>query len=126
MNRFHQQPQQQAGMSRAEATALSQMEVRIMSALSDLQAQVAQNTDAEQSAVTLIQGLADQLAKAVASDDSAALQQLSDQLSASVAPLAAAIVASTPVSSPAAEAVAATPVADAAPAKAVDTGTAAK
>ena len=94
-----------------------------MSALSDLQAQVAQNTDAEQSAVTLIQGLADQLAKAVASDDTAALQQLSGQLSASVAPLAAAIVASTPVSSPAAEAVAATPVADAAPAKAVDTGT---
>ena len=123
MNRFHQQPTQQAGMSRAEATALSQMEVRIMSALSDLQAQVAKNTDAEQSAVTLIQGLADQLAKAVASDDTAALQQLSGQLSASVAPLAAAIVASTPVSSPAAEAVAATPVADAAPAKAVDTGT---
>ena len=47
MNRFHQQPQQQAGMSRAEAAALSQMEVRIMSALSDLQAQVAKNTDAE-------------------------------------------------------------------------------
>jgi hypothetical protein len=123
MNRFHQQPKQQAGMSRAEATALSRMEERIMSALSDLQAQVAKNTDAEQSAVTLIQGLADQLAKAVASDDSAALQQLSGQLSASVAPLAAAIVASTPVSTPAAEAVAATPVADAAPAKAVDTGT---
>ena len=126
MNRFNQQPQQQAGMSRAEATALSQMEVRIMSALSDLQAQVAKNTDAEQSAVTLIQGLADQLAKAVARDDIAALQQLSDQLSASVAPLAAAIVASTPVSSPAAAAVAATPVADAAPAKAVDAGTAAQ
>ena len=123
MNRFYQQPKQQAGMSRAEAAALSQMEVRIMSALSDLQAQVAKNTDAEKSAVTMIQGLADQLAKAVASDDSAALQQLSGQLSASVAPLAAAIVASTPVSSPAAEAVAATPVADAAPAKAVDTGT---
>ena len=123
MNRFHQQPQQKAGMSRAEAAALSQMEVRIMSALSDLQAQVAKNTDAEKSAVTMIQGLADQLAKAVASDDSAALQQLSGQLSASVAPLAAAIVASTPVSTPAAEAVAATPVADAAPAQAVDTGT---
>ena len=123
MNRFYQQPKQQAGMSRAEAAALSQMEVRIMSALSDLQAQVAKNTDAEKSAVTLLQGLSDQLKAAVASNDTAALQQLSNQLSESVAPLAAAIVASTPVSTPAAEAVAATPVADAAPAQAVDTGT---
>ena len=126
MNRFHQQPQQKAGMSRAEAAALSQMEVRIMSALSDLQAQVAKNTDAEKSAVTLLTGLADQLKQAVASTDADALAKLSQQLSDSVAPLAAAIVASTPVSTPAAEAVAATPVADAAPAKAVDTGTAAK
>ena len=126
MNRFHQLPQQQAGMSRAEATALSQMEVRIMNALSNLQAQVAQNTDAEQSAAILLTGLADQLKQAVASNDADALAKLSQQLSDSVAPLAAAIVASTPVSTPAAVAAAATPVADAAPAKAVDTGTAAQ
>ena len=123
MNRFHQQPQQQAGMSRAEATALSQMEVRIMSALSDLQAQVAANTNAEQSATVLIQGLANRLANIVTTDDSPALQQLSAQLSASVKPLAAAVTVNTPVSTPAAVAAAATPVADAAPAKAVDTGT---
>ena len=91
------------------AAALHHLEVTIMSALSDLQAQVAQNTSVEQSAVSLIQGLAKQIATAVASDDSDALKNLSANLSASVAPLAAAVAANT-VADPDAAVAAAAPI----------------
>lgn len=67
-----------------------------MSALDDLTAQVAANTSAEQSAVTLIQGLAQQIAAAVAGGDSAALEALAGQLNSSAAALGAAITANTP------------------------------
>lgn len=67
-----------------------------MSALTDLQAAVAANTSVEASAVTLIQGLAAQIAAAVASNDSAALETLAGQLTASSSALATAVSANTP------------------------------
>lgn len=68
-------------------------ETQIMSALTDLQAQVAQNTTIEASAVTLIQGLAAQIA--AAGTDPAALAALTANLNASATALAAAITANT-------------------------------
>jgi len=68
----------------------------IMSALDDLTAQVSKNTDVEGSAVTLIQGIAAQLANAIASGNPAALTALQNQLSASADALAAAVAANTP------------------------------
>ena len=64
-----------------------------------LTAQVAQNTSVEASAVTLIQGIAAQLATAIASGDPAALDALQAQLATSATALAAAITANTPVTS---------------------------
>lgn len=71
-----------------------------MSALSDLQAQVAANVDAEASAVTLIQGIAQQLADALAAGPGGqdpALVDLAAKLHASADALAAAVTANTPV-----------------------------
>jgi uncharacterized phage infection (PIP) family protein YhgE len=70
-------------------------ESKIMAALDDLQTQVAQNTSLEQSAVTLIQGIAKQLQDAVENNDSSALQALASQLNTSAAALGAAITANT-------------------------------
>lgn len=74
-------------------------ETQIMSALTDLQAQVAQNTTIEASAVTLIQGLAAQIA--AAGTDPAALAALTANLNASATALAAAISANTTPAAPA-------------------------
>lgn len=71
-------------------------ETKVMSALDDLQTQVHANTDLEQSAVSMIQGIAKQLADAVNNNDSAALQQLASQLQTSAAALGSAIAANTP------------------------------
>ncbi len=68
----------------------------IMSALDDLRTEVARNTSLEQSAVTLIQGIAQQLKDALAANDPAALTDLTNQLSASADALAAAVTANTP------------------------------
>jgi len=68
----------------------------IMSALDDLQAQVQKNTDVEDSAVTLIQGIAAQLAAAIAANDPAKIQALQTQLAAHADALAAAVTANTP------------------------------
>jgi DNA-binding GntR family transcriptional regulator len=65
-----------------------------MSSLTDLQAQVAQTTTVEQSAITLIEGLAAQLA--AAGTDPAALAKLQSDLASSATALAAAITANTP------------------------------
>jgi len=68
----------------------------------NLQAQVQQNITVEGSAVTLIQGIAAQLAAAIAANnngDSAALPALQSQLQASATALAAAVAANTPASS---------------------------
>lgn len=70
----------------------------IMSALDDLTAEVAATNTVEASAVTLIQGIAAQLATAVAgqANPDAALVTLTSQLTASSAALAAAVTANTP------------------------------
>lgn len=67
--------------------------------LDDLTTEVTNATTVEQSAVTLIQGLAAQLA--AAGTDPVKLQALHDQLVASDATLAAAIAANTPAAPPA-------------------------
>ena len=72
--------------------------------LTALQAQVAQNTSVEQSAATLINGLASQLAAAIAAQnngDTAALPALQSELASSATALAAAITANTPAAPPA-------------------------
>lgn len=87
----------------------------IMSALTDLQDQVAATVGAEASAVTLIEGIAQQLkdALAAAGVNDPALVDLSDKLKASAGALSAAVAANTAVPAPAP--VDATPPADAAP-----------
>ncbi len=67
-----------------------------MSALDDLKAQVQKNSDVEESAVVLIQGIAQQLKDALAAGDPAALTALQAQLEKSAGDLAAAITANTP------------------------------
>lgn len=67
---------------------------KIMSALDDLTTQVAANTTVEGSAITLIQGLAAQLA--AAGTDPTKLAALQSQLKTSADALAAAITANTP------------------------------
>ena len=69
-------------------------EQRIMSELTDLQAQVAQNTAVEQSAIVLIQGIADRIE--AARTDPAALQALTQELRSMDEALAAAVAANTP------------------------------
>jgi hypothetical protein len=71
--------------------------VAIMSDLSALQAQVAANVSVEQSAITLIQGLAAQLA--ANANDPAAISAMATSLQTSAASLAAAITANTPAAS---------------------------
>jgi hypothetical protein len=73
---------------------LQKGELTIMADLTTLTAQVKANTDVEASAVTLIQGIAAQLA--AAKTDPVAIQALSDQLKTSADALAAAVTANTP------------------------------
>ncbi len=73
-----------------------------MADLTALQAQVAASVTVEQSAITLIQGLAAQIA--AAGTDPAALAALVTQLNTSAAALGAAITANTPAQAPAAPA----------------------
>ena len=76
---------------------LQEMTKLIMKELDDLQAQVAQNTTIEGSAVELIQGLAAQIA--AAGTDPAKLANLTSNLKSSADALAAAITANTPSAS---------------------------
>lgn len=69
-----------------------------MAVLDDLTTQVAANTDAEQSAILLLNKLHDLLV--AAGTDPAKLKALADQLSSSKDALAAAIVANTPAETP--------------------------
>jgi ATP/maltotriose-dependent transcriptional regulator MalT len=72
-------------------------EYEIMTAaLDNLAAQVAANNDVVQSAVTLLSTLKSELDAALASDDTAALQALSDQLGTETSALASAVAANTP------------------------------
>jgi hypothetical protein len=76
---------------------LTRQGARTMTALTDLQAQVAANTTVTDSAVTLIQGLKASLDAAIASGDPAALTALSAQLGTETQKLADAVSANTPV-----------------------------
>lgn len=61
-----------------------------------LQAEVARNTEVDQSAVTLINGLADKIAELVAAQDLSGLEALVAQLRTDTDGLAAAVTANTP------------------------------
>lgn len=65
-------------------------------AMADLQTKVQRTEDVQQSAVTLIQGIAAQLADALRTNDTAALQALSDKLNSDADALAAAVASATP------------------------------
>ncbi len=83
---------------------LNTMSAQVSQNFLALQAQVAQTTTVEASAVTLIQGLASQLAAAIAANsngDTAALPALQSQLQTSAAALAAAVTANTSPVTPA-------------------------
>lgn len=64
--------------------------------LDDLKAAVAKDTEVDQSAITLLNGLKQKLDDAIASGDPAALQALSDQLGSNAQALADAVTANTP------------------------------
>lgn len=68
-----------------------------MSALTDLQAAVQKDTDVENSAITLLQGLKTQLDAAISSNDPAQLVALSNQIGQNTDALASAVAANTPV-----------------------------
>jgi len=82
----------------AKVDSLTQKEEARHMALQDeldaLAAQVTENTNLENSAITLIQGLADQIANAA--DDPTEVAALSARLKSSAEALAAAITANTP------------------------------
>jgi len=73
---------------------------RIMALLNNLNAAVARETTVEQSAITLIQGIAKQLADLIAKSgntvDPAELQKIVDGMNANQDALAAAVTANTP------------------------------
>jgi len=73
---------------------LSQQVEQIMSDLTALTAEVANNTEVDQSAIALLNGLSAQIE--ALKTDPAALQGLADTLKSSSAALAAAVVANTP------------------------------
>lgn len=80
----------------AVLAALSQLSTQmeqVMADLTALTAEVARNTDVDQSAITLLNGLSDQL-HALATDP-AAIRALADQLKGSSDSLAAAVAANT-------------------------------
>jgi hypothetical protein len=91
---FHHFDENQLTRIERKLDALAHQENIIMADLTALTAEVAETTAVEQSAITLIQGIAAQLA--AAATDPAAVQALADQLSSGAAGLAAAVAANTP------------------------------
>jgi DNA-binding FadR family transcriptional regulator len=77
-------------------TALSKLETRIMATLKDVLDAVTSETMIDDSVVTLLTQLHDQLAAAIAANDPAALQAIVDGIAANTAKLAAAVTANTP------------------------------
>lgn len=69
----------------------------LMATLADVQAKVTAEGTVVDSAVVLLKGLKDQLDAAIASNDPAALQALSDSIGSQTDSLAAAVAANTPV-----------------------------
>jgi hypothetical protein len=92
LDRIEWQGQRQSRLLKLVLT----LELMNMSALSDLTAAVARNGDVENSAVLLIQGIAQQLKDAIAANDPAALVALQTQLTGQADALAAAVTANTP------------------------------
>jgi hypothetical protein len=82
-------------MLRSLSAQLLQMEIKFMSALDNLRAQVEANTTVTESAITLLNGLKAKLDEAIASGDPAALQALADELGAETLRLSDAVVAIT-------------------------------
>jgi len=78
-------------LTREHTAAVTKSTEEIMADLSTLQAEVNENSDVVQSAVTLIGGLAQQLRDAIAANDPAAIQALADQLDAQTNSLAEAV-----------------------------------
>lgn len=72
------------------------LEKRLMSALTDLQAQVAAEDTVIASAITLLNGLKAALDAAIASGDPAALAALSADITAQTTALSAAVATNTP------------------------------
>ena len=77
------------------ATASATREEQELMTLAELKAKVEQAVTVEESAVTLIGGIAQQLKDAIASNDPAAIQAVADELDKGTADLAAAIEANT-------------------------------
>lgn len=75
--------------------AILQNQETIMSKIDDLNAAVTRNTDAEDSVITLLNGISQQLKDANTANDPK-IQAVIDQLDANTAKAAAAVVASTP------------------------------
>lgn len=82
----------------AALAKLSQQMEKVMTDLTALTAEVARNTTVDQSAITLLQGLAAQIESL--KTDPAALQSLADSLRGSSDALAAAVAANTPAAPP--------------------------
>lgn len=87
-------------IGRQEGRVLRQGD-KIMATLADVQAKVTAEGTVVDSAVTLLKGLKDQLDAAIASNDPAAIQALSDSIGAQTDQLAAAVAANTPTAPPA-------------------------
>lgn len=81
---------------RTSLTTLLQGQAAMNQALTDLQAEVAANTNATQSAVALLQGLKTALDDAIAANDMDAVVAIRDSLHANTQALADAVVANTP------------------------------
>jgi hypothetical protein len=75
---------------------IDQLEVKLMSALSDLQAKVAAEDTVVDSAITLLQGLKTALDAAIAAGNTDALVALSADIDAKTQALAGAVAANTP------------------------------
>ena len=73
---------------------ITHQQEKMMSDLSEIQAEVTRNTEVDQSAITLLNGLAAQIEQI--KTDPAAIQALANELRASSDDLAAAVVANTP------------------------------
>ena len=84
-----------ARIEKALGTILGKI-ITMANELATLQAAVKKNTDAEESAITLLQGLKAALDAAIASGDPAALAALSTTIGAETDKLAAAVTANTP------------------------------
>lgn len=75
---------------------LTKMEKKLMAELDDLKAAVAKETEVDESAIVLLQGLKAKLDAAIAAGDPAALKALSDSLGTESQKLADAVAANTP------------------------------